>query len=394
MRRDRLHQARALRPWKPDLDRVPHLTVETNFTCNAACRSCYNLDRHTVKDLGQIKEEIDRGLELRRADAVTLLGGEPTLHPDLPAIVRHVASKGITCQVLTNGRRLLDPDGHHLLDELRRAGLARLLLHVDEGQPHVHGRPLDMAQRLLQICEPHDILCSLSWTVYRGGAATLPSIVRTLARYRHFDGLLLLLEKNCDVAIEPGHAADGPVMEDVYEALWSRLSLEPSTYLPTSLDDRDVSWLFFFYYVNALTGRTFAISPQLTRAFQALFRWTTGREVFGQTPARRRFVLSLIVTLGIELLRAPWRLPQAWRLLRRSRRGTRLRFHYIVAQDGPSFDEEHGAVRICYHCPDATIRQGRLTPVCLADRVRPLAEARPRSAFSLSLMEAIDGHLS
>jgi MoaA/NifB/PqqE/SkfB family radical SAM enzyme len=38
---------------------VPHVTIETNRTCNIRCRSCYNLDRDGVKPLAAVKEEID-----------------------------------------------------------------------------------------------------------------------------------------------------------------------------------------------------------------------------------------------------------------------------------------------------------------------------------------------
>ena len=27
---------------------------------------------------------------------------------------------------------------------------------------------------------------------------------------------------------------------------------------------------------------------------------------------------------------------------------------------------------MCYHCPDATIRNGKLTPLCLADYINPM----------------------
>ena len=215
--------------------------------------------------------------------------------------------------------------------------------------------------------------------------------MRALAPYPHFDGLLLLLEKNCDDSVRPRADSTEPRMEEVYATLASALGIEPALYLPSSLDDGDVCWLFFFYYLNVRSGRCFAISPQLARVFQRLFRRMTGREVFGQTPARSRFRVSLALTLAAELLLAPWRFAEALRLWRGSRAGRDLRFHYMVVQDGPSYDGEKQSVRLCYHCPDATVRAGRLTPVCLADRVRPLVSTVPIA--SPALRELIDGHL-
>jgi len=38
----------------------------------------------------------------------------------------------------------------------------------------------------------------------------------------------------------------------------------------------------------------------------------------------------------------------------------------------PHWDAEKNGYEFCYHCPDATIRNGKLTPVCIADLVNPL----------------------
>jgi MoaA/NifB/PqqE/SkfB family radical SAM enzyme len=88
----------------------PHLTIETNRTCNIKCRSCYNLNNTFVKDYAQIKSEIDKGLEKRNIISLSLIGGEPTLHPNLLEIIRYVKSKNVQCQLLTNGIRFLDDE--------------------------------------------------------------------------------------------------------------------------------------------------------------------------------------------------------------------------------------------------------------------------------------------
>ena len=38
---------------------------------------------------------------------------------------------------------------------------------------------------------------------------------------------------------------------------------------------------------------------------------------------------------------------------------------------------EHGRVQFCWKCPDATIRNGRLVPVCMAGRLSPLGDHAP-----------------
>jgi len=48
------------------------------------------------------------------------------------------------------------------------------------------------------------------------------------------------------------------------------------------------------------------------------------------------------------------------------------RLHYIAIQVPPEYDDRIHKLRFCYGCPDATIRNGMLTPVCLADLINPL----------------------
>jgi hypothetical protein len=388
-----LQQGSRLRPWKPSVRDIPHLTIETNLTCNASCRSCYVVDRITVKTLGQIVAEIDAGLRARRADTVTLLGGEPTLHPNLCDVVRDVSRRGVTCQLLTNGLRFLAPEGEALLDALKAAGLFRILLHVDPGQPHVNGRPLDMIHRLFPLFEARRFFFSLSWTAYPGGDATLSMLPRDLAVYPHFDGILVLVEAPGGQNLEKGDRPPGRRMEEIYGVFSSSLAVEPSLYLPSSLDDSDVTWLTFFYYLNVTTGRTLAVSPALVRAYQRLHRAIVGREAFGQTPSRSRFALALAATMLLEMALDPGRAAVIADLIRGSHFGRDLRFHYIAVQDPPLYDPEKGAVRICYHCPDATIRRGRLIPVCLADRMAPLSDGVTPPAHTQDLCLAVQRHL-
>ena len=83
------------------------------------------------------------------------------------------------------------------------------------------------------------------------------------------------------------------------------------------------------------------------------------------------FGLSLLATALLEILLKPSRSGSFRRLVRNSNAFRQLRFHYLVLQDGPSFDKKSKKVSICYGCPDATIRNGKLSPVCLADRFNP-----------------------
>jgi len=334
-----------------------------------------------MKSLSQVLDEIDLAIAKRNLDAVSLLGGEPTLHPDIVRIVQYVKSKGLLCLLLTNGVRFLRNGDVELLDALVRAGVDRFLVHIDQGQKHVHG-DIDRARHaMFDMLDQRRVFYGLSVTLYPAEEDTLPVIMHAYARRPYFDGVL------CTLAFEVEHAFDEDdrererrtSMAKVYRSITEGLHIEPAAYLPSSTDDDEVCWLMYFYYLNVETGATFELSPEINRGFKALFRKIKGHHLFAETMRSEWIPASLAATAAAELALHPGRASALARLLQGSHRASALRFHYIVVQQAPLFDREHGRVQICWQCPDATIRNGKLTPVCIAGRVNPLG-GRPVTA--------------
>lgn len=92
--------------------------------CNLSCRHCYiNKEQHGVATLS--KEQIGKWLTLfavpgKKANLI-LLGGEPTLHPDLPFAIQRAKELGFFVTVDSNGflfHDLLDKTTPDLLDFL------------------------------------------------------------------------------------------------------------------------------------------------------------------------------------------------------------------------------------------------------------------------------------
>jgi len=144
---------------------VPHGTIEPNRTCNIRCRHCYNLDRDFVKGLDLVKQEIDLLARKRNLQVISLLGGEPTLHPNLYEIVAHIKSKTIACQILTNGIVYLNAGGGQLLDRLIASGIDKIIVHIDRGQDHIHGDIEKVRDKIFSILEAKKVLFSLSLTL-------------------------------------------------------------------------------------------------------------------------------------------------------------------------------------------------------------------------------------
>lgn len=308
---------------------APHFTIETNKTCNIRCRKCYSRASGVVKTRTQIRDEIDLALSKRKAGIATLLGGEPTLHPDLPRIVADVKSRGLRCQLLTNGRRFLDEDGPALIDALAAAGLDRTLVHIDEGQSHIYPDIDAARRRIFDMLEERGLQFGLSLTVYNESRESITGLIKACAHYRGFDGILAVLAR------DPNEAeAIKPELENEYRRLQSGLKAEPCAYLPSNLSDEKVQWLVYYLYLERQGKRTWVCPPWLFALADRIHHLFRGCHIY-----------------------AP-KLPTG--------------FRFIAIQTPPELDARTGVLELCRSCPDATIRNGLMTPVCLADRINPL----------------------
>lgn len=317
------------RPLNYPIREVPHLVLEVTKACNMRCRACYSRSSGAVKSRAELRSELRRALTRRRAGVITLIGGEPTLHPDLAGIVADVKRRGLRCQLLTNGLALLAPGGGALLDDLKSAGLDRIIVHIDEGQAHVH-RDIESARTaVFDQLEARGFRFGVSVTIYPETAGSLARILRRYARYRRFDSVLATLAREPSAPPPPGLD-----LATEHRALKEGLGVRPCAYLPSNDDDFDVRWLVYALFLRPGGGRALAVPPRLYARIAALYRLLKG--------------LRLYVPFA--------RLP-----------GLRL----VEIQSPPLY----GETTFCRSCPDATLRNGRITPVCFADRINPLGGA-------------------
>ncbi len=79
--------------------------------CNNRCLYCYAKDslhdRNKIISLKEIKKLINK-LVLIKTNRCILIGGEPTLHPDIIEIFKYGLSKGIIMSIVSNGTRFAD----------------------------------------------------------------------------------------------------------------------------------------------------------------------------------------------------------------------------------------------------------------------------------------------
>ncbi len=120
--------------------------------CNLSCTYCNEYDKTSSPvPAEEMFRRIDKLAELGTG-IVTFSGGEPTLHPDLDALIRRVRRNGAIATVITNGY-LLTPDR---IERLNAAGLDYLQISIDNVQPdEVSKKSLKVLDRKLEWLGKH-----------------------------------------------------------------------------------------------------------------------------------------------------------------------------------------------------------------------------------------------
>jgi MoaA/NifB/PqqE/SkfB family radical SAM enzyme len=120
--------------------------------CNLDCAYCNEYDKTSdpvplATMLGRIDRLADLGTTI-----ITLSGGEPTLHPDLDAIIARIRERGAIATLITNGL-LLTPER---IQRLNRAGLDYLQISIDNAHPdEISKKSLQVLDRKLEWLGEH-----------------------------------------------------------------------------------------------------------------------------------------------------------------------------------------------------------------------------------------------
>jgi len=83
----------------------------------------------------QVQRVMDRIFHEAHVPSLSFTGGEATLRPDLPQLVRHGHALGFRVNLITNGIRAAEPG---YADELVRSGLASAQVSLEAGTPELH----------------------------------------------------------------------------------------------------------------------------------------------------------------------------------------------------------------------------------------------------------------
>jgi MoaA/NifB/PqqE/SkfB family radical SAM enzyme len=172
-------KARALREFARGLVHTAHPLLVQMIPirrCNIDCAYCNEYDKVSPPvPTDVMKARIDKLADLGTS-VVAFSGGEPMLHPDLDALIRHIRGRGMMAGLITNGYFLVPKR----IAELNNAGLDFLQISIDNIEPdEVSRKSLRLLDKKLQHLHDHATF-DVNINSVLGGGIKNPEDARTI----------------------------------------------------------------------------------------------------------------------------------------------------------------------------------------------------------------------
>jgi len=365
---------------------VPHGTLDLIRKCNIECKGCYNDHPGFVKSVAEVKKDLDKLLDLRELDIVTLAGGEVTLHPNLLEIVEHVKARGLHVAIITNAV-LLDEE---LAAKLRDAGADMILLHIQKDQERIDissNATLDEIERLrsdkLELVAACGIETGICHIAYRNRMAEFRHVLSNFCDNPNARFALITAFSDfgklgtLDGDIEQGFRQVAPGQHDKEHLepkikdlinIFQEKGINPFAYVGSSDGSGDKRWLI--YHLCSIFNRE---GPALHYGLSSSLIERAAMRVLQLLPCRTPFMLrpsknALIAHVFLNTIAGGSFRRNISLLTQALSRGALCCDKHILLQRAPECRKD-GEVVFCEECPDATIRNGVLLPHCLVDLV-------------------------
>jgi len=378
-------------PWS--LTDNPIGWLEVTDRCNINCKGCYRSQLEGHRDLGELKDDIQRFKDRRNCDGISIAGGEPLLHPDILEIVAYIREQGMKAVLLSNADLLDRPR----LRELRKAGCQYLTLHVDQWQSRVgwSGKDeielLELRQEIAdRVNDVGGFHLTFGCTVYNENLRHVPAIAKwAQMNAGKVDGLVFITFRAVPTMTDIPYSSTADKVEGVDRELsyttdkldeikissddvWNLMAQQDSdfhsgAYLGGTVRISSFKWIITARVVSS--KRVYGYSgPRMMEAIQTI-NHTLGSRYSAYMPRSR---LGALV-FGGGLIDKNMR-KGAMRYLRDlARHPTRIlepvHVQSLVIVQAPDLLSD-GSCDMCDSCPDMTWYKGELVRSCRWDEYR------------------------
>ena len=172
-------KARSLREFARGLVHTAHpllVQIIPIRRCNIDCGYCNEYDKVSAPVPADVLKARINQLASLGTSVVAFSGGEPMLHPDLDALIRHIRARGMMAGLITNGYFLVPKR----IEQLNAAGLDFLQISIDNVEPDdVSKKSLRLLDQKLQHLKAHASF-DVNINSVLGGGIKNPEDARTI----------------------------------------------------------------------------------------------------------------------------------------------------------------------------------------------------------------------
>jgi uncharacterized radical SAM superfamily Fe-S cluster-containing enzyme len=366
--------------------------LEITRDCNCSCPVCYadaGPGGGGYLTLTEVERIADR-LAGEGLKAISITGGEPTLHPELLAIIGAVRRRGLDATLISNGLRIgRDPT---LVRSLRAAGLTYLYLQLDSLRPEVCKRIrgdelVELRQRALKHAVQSGIPFGTDTTVVQDNLDELGALLTHATRYAPNLNLVTFLpvgttgryELDGEDIVDREHVIEALVRSGAVEGLTADHAWPFPRFAPIGIDVHPDCGVLLPLALDA--GRLRPLDDYVDVA--ALF----ARMKASEGPIDRTRAAALFSYYFMRAVR-PRKLPALLRMLAGTvtRRGDSSIVTVVVEQFCHPQRQDEERLDRCTTC--VVLRDGSRVPLCVYQHADPRRARQTRAAASAAARAA------
>lgn len=361
-------------PW--DKQTVPHCVLEITRNCNLSCKACYREKCDETKSVEKIIEELKIIEKHQKVHTVSLTGGEPTLHPQLCEIVRKIKLRNHKISLVTNGLILDD----EILPQLKSAGVDVIMIHVDEGQkrPDLPNNPTiidinNLRKTIADKVVSYGIDAGINVTIYDDSISNIPKLIQLIFETpsinflfaTHVVAISKVIEKSGTKKVFHASLTRN---SHILKLMKENFDLDCYAYIPSKDQEEEKASISYFIPVLHNNAKYIYYKIQSCWADKMLLsisRIIAGRYIYYSKQ-------NSIIIIGIQVLingLAKLNFFNSISFLFKSMlRNKSLRGKRFVFENAP-FITSKGKISCCDLCPNSTVRDGKIVPLCFADYI-------------------------
>jgi len=358
-------------PWTKDDN--PDGWIEVTTFCQLKCPGCYrglaekNPER-MHEDFEKIKSEVDKLIESRNIQTLSIAGGEPLLYPKIKEVIEYAHSKRLKTKVFTNGVLL----NEEKLNELKDVGVTEFVVHIDKYQTRPDTKGLDNLNQLRQkFCDlfrkVKDVNLGFIMPVSGDDYSDLSDAIDICKKNSDVVNLLVIspykdVLTNKDKTFTEKELQN-PNTQKLSNFISNKFESQPCAFLGKIHNKNQPSWIFTVpvFYGETIVGY---LDSFLYKKFQERYRKKKGKyfiTVKGNK-INPNSLLPLIYKKNVSNILGNYKKEK------KKNPEKDLRYQVILIIDGP--DKVNGKWNLCDGCPDAMYHNGILVPSCLLERVK------------------------